>query len=387
MIRGYQRRDLHPKTYNTVVVRILAAYALALVMSIVYDGPGMEVAMFFVGFTPQSALIWMREKLVQGGRWRIVPIREPAPLTDLEGIDLYDRTRLAEEGINNVEGLAHSDMVQLMSSTRISAAQLVDWADQAILYLRVGGDAGAREEDDQVAMAKDERTAARAAARAEGKTRKEARAAGRSAAAKARLDGRDVAPEVRANLCHLRSFGIRTASDLMRAYEEALRRGEDAARLVASSAGLTRPYVLERAAWQRSEVEELRAALALPHPQVGRAGTIQTVIDTLTNDQWYEQIRNWRRPEFDSVDAWYRYLDGHDWGLMVAAELPQRVRDATRPFETVPLAPPPNPAAPPPRPAAPPSPPAEPPPPLAEPPLPAPSEPPASERPREPASV
>ena len=27
VIRGYQRRDLHPKTYNTVVVRILSAYA------------------------------------------------------------------------------------------------------------------------------------------------------------------------------------------------------------------------------------------------------------------------------------------------------------------------------------------------------------------------
>ena len=56
------------------------------------------------------------------------------------GIDLYDRTRLDEEGVNNVEGLAHADIVDLMSSTRISAAQLVDWTDQVILYLH-GGDA------------------------------------------------------------------------------------------------------------------------------------------------------------------------------------------------------------------------------------------------------
>ena len=41
---------------------------------------------------------------------------EPAPLTELEGIDLYDRTRLAEEGINNVEALAHTDIVELMST-------------------------------------------------------------------------------------------------------------------------------------------------------------------------------------------------------------------------------------------------------------------------------
>ena len=75
------------------------------------------------------------------GIFKMLPLHEPAPLTSLEGIDLYDRTRLDEEGVNNVEGLAHSDIVDLMSSTRISAAQLVDWTDQAILYLHVGGDA------------------------------------------------------------------------------------------------------------------------------------------------------------------------------------------------------------------------------------------------------
>ena len=56
VIRGYQRRDLHPKAYNTIVVRILAAYALALVVSVAYDGPYAEIVMFFVGFMPQSAL-------------------------------------------------------------------------------------------------------------------------------------------------------------------------------------------------------------------------------------------------------------------------------------------------------------------------------------------
>ena len=52
----------------------------------------------------------------------------------------------------------------------------------------------------------------------------------------------------------------------MRAYEEALRRGEDQAKLVADSGQLARDVPLERAAWQRSEVEAFRTALALPHP-------------------------------------------------------------------------------------------------------------------------
>ena len=97
---------------------------------------------------PQSALVWLREQLAKdNGVWNLLPLHEPAPLTELEGIDLYDRTRLAEEGINNVEALAHADIVDLMSSTRISAAQLVDWTDQAILYLRVGATPAPRTDD------------------------------------------------------------------------------------------------------------------------------------------------------------------------------------------------------------------------------------------------
>ena len=138
-IRGYQRHDLHPKTYNTVVVRILTAYALGLVVGVVYEGVYAEVVMFFVGFMPQSALVWLREQL-NHTTFKTGRLHEPTPLTELEGIDLYDRTRLAEEGINNVEALAHSDIINLMSSTRIPAAQIVDWTDQALLFLKVGGD-------------------------------------------------------------------------------------------------------------------------------------------------------------------------------------------------------------------------------------------------------
>ncbi len=63
---------------------------------------------------------------------------EAKPLTNIEGIDLYDRARLLDEGVSNVEGLAHHDLIELMLQTRIPAPRLVDWIDQAILYLHVG---------------------------------------------------------------------------------------------------------------------------------------------------------------------------------------------------------------------------------------------------------
>jgi hypothetical protein len=65
---------------------------------------------------------------------------DPLPLTELEGIDLYDRTRLSSEGVTNVEALAHHDLIELMLLTRIPVPRLIDWTDQAILYLHVGPD-------------------------------------------------------------------------------------------------------------------------------------------------------------------------------------------------------------------------------------------------------
>jgi hypothetical protein len=304
VLRGYQRRDLHPKTYNTVVVRILSAYALALVASIVYDGPAAEVLLFFVGFMPESALVWLKEKLSQDtGAWAAFPLREPAPLTDLEGIDLYDRTRLAEEGINNVEALAHADIVELMSSTRISAAQLVDWTDQAILYLRVGGQAGAqRRYEDKAGWLR----------RAEAKAANEPSADSSAPA----TPEPEPAPDVHRNLCHLRSFGIRTASDLLQVYEEAIRRGGDDA---------------DRKA---AEVDALRAALELPNaPQRPPVCAIQTIIDTLQDEEWFVQVRNWRDSEFGAVNAWYWYLDGCK--LVYSDAVPERVTTALCQFETV----------------------------------------------------
>jgi hypothetical protein len=333
VIRGYQRRDLHPKTYNTIVARILAAFVLAQVVSVAFTGPGAEVLMFFVGFMPQSALVWLRDKSAQNtGIWKGLPLDEPAPLTDLEGIDLYDRTRLAEEGINNVEALAHADIAELMSSTRISAAELVDWADQAILYLRVGGDAKARRPDngsgaggvlkrltarstkDQSQTASttavEESTVASNGDHPDGTHPDESGAGAPS--------GPFVVPDVHRNLCHLRAFGIRSATDLLQAYEQALRRGCDRR---------------SRAA----EIELFRLALELPDPpRRTRVSTIQTIIDTLPDEEWFVQIRNWRNPEFGAVDAWYWYLDGHDWTPQPTRNLPSRVKHGKQTFVSIP---------------------------------------------------
>jgi len=185
--RGYARGDLRPKTYTQITVRIFIAIIFAWVLELLPgddDASYLLLLAFAAGIVPETALVWIRENLRgEPGREFGRMIAERDPLTNLEGIDLYDRARLLDEGISNIEGLAHHDLIQLLLQTRIPAPRLVDWTDQAILYLHVGT-AGATESED-----------------GRGITRGD-------------------------TLLCLKAFGIRTATDLEQAHWEATHRDE-----------------------------------------------------------------------------------------------------------------------------------------------------------------
>ena len=59
-------------------------------------------------------------------------------LTQLDGIDIHDSTRLESEGITDIPALASADLVSLMINTRLPVDRLVDWMDQAVLILLIG---------------------------------------------------------------------------------------------------------------------------------------------------------------------------------------------------------------------------------------------------------
>jgi len=183
ILRGYVRGDLRPKTYSYITVRVLSVIVLAWILeALLEDGKEVLALAFLTGIVPDTALYRIREfvRAAGGSRRGMNSLFEPLPLTNLDGIDLYDRARLETEGVTNIEALAHHDLVDLMIQTRIPVARLVDWTDQAILYLHLGVDAAGRDTK------------------------------GRSA------------------LETLRRHGIRTATDLERAHAAAARRGGDA---------------------------------------------------------------------------------------------------------------------------------------------------------------
>lgn len=140
ILRRHVRGDLRPKAYSSITVRMILVTILAWVWSLTNTSNDAEngilllVIAFSTGIFPETGLTLILEKA------RVQFAGEKHPLTKLEGIDLYDRSLLEDEGINNVQALAKHDFVNLILSTHIPVPRLVDWVDQAVLYLHLHQD-------------------------------------------------------------------------------------------------------------------------------------------------------------------------------------------------------------------------------------------------------
>lgn len=227
LFRRYTRSDLSPKAYTHVCVRTITAIVVTWAVShapLLHSSGGppkpiMLILAFMIGIIPETGTAVIQDVL-QSTKWlgnKIPSIQEEHPLPKLHGISLYDRSQLLEVGIENVESLAHNNLVDLMLWTRIPTSRLVDFVDQAILYLHVQGPA---------------------------------RASGEEA-----RDAEDGARQL------LAEHGIRTATDLERAY--------DLAKDKAPFLGLLDP--------PGASVQHLRV-----------------ILDALTDDEWMVYLRNWR---------------------------------------------------------------------------------------------
>jgi hypothetical protein len=144
VFRRYVRADLTPKTYAHITVRLLVTIVLVWVVSnlpqfkagSIFES-GMFAIAFIIGVIPETGLTLIQDyvrKLTNIGE----KDQDILSLNQLEGIHLYDRARLLEEGIENIENLAHHNMIELIARTRIPTPRLVDMFDQAILYLHLG---------------------------------------------------------------------------------------------------------------------------------------------------------------------------------------------------------------------------------------------------------
>ncbi|MEK6336855.1 MAG: hypothetical protein AABM67_18175 [Acidobacteriota bacterium] len=263
-LRRYVRADLKPKAYSSITVRVFVVAILGWVLALILPAPGENpVALMFafiVGVFPETGLTLIREAIrTRSSFGRLIPhTKEKYPLTDLEEIDVYDRARLLDEGVTNIESLAHHDLIDLMLETRIPVPRLVDWIDQAILYLHLTVD----QNDEEKAKRKAEKKAVKAGGNP---------VQGGDPAKVDQIESSDDAEETTFSEARdlegslkvhqwLRSHGVRTATDFENAYDE-------------GKGPLSRIATVEPA----------------------MEGQLEVLLATLKDDEWLNYVRQWRQ--------------------------------------------------------------------------------------------
>jgi hypothetical protein len=255
VFRRYVRADLTPKTYANITVRMLVTFVLVWSIDALPEFSNdtlLYPLAFIIGVFPEEGLRLIRD-LARNAIKQITANRrkdggknndEKYPLTDLEGLNHYDQARLLEEGIENIENLAHHDLVELLAYTRIPTPRLVDLFDQAILYLHLGIFDDAADVHQSQSTNLEEVDAATS-------NDKE-------------LDGSEIKNRVPRSgmglLKYLKSFGVRTATDFNKLID-----------------------VLQFDPYIMAEIGD-KSLLARLH----------SIYETLSDDEWLSYIRNWR---------------------------------------------------------------------------------------------
>ena len=138
LTRRYFRQDLKTAAYVSASVRlVVVTITVATVALLPLGSPAhLNVLAFFIGVFPQIGVQVLKSAL--GNVIRGVPnLSARFPLSDLDGLTVWDQARLLEEGIEDMHALATANLVDLLLGTRVPVNTLVDWVDQALLYLYV----------------------------------------------------------------------------------------------------------------------------------------------------------------------------------------------------------------------------------------------------------
>ena len=139
LVRRYFQNDLKASAYYAITERIIivpiviAALSVALPMS---DRAELATA-FVVGFFPIVGLRAINALVSRRLKTTIPSLQSRYPLSDLDGMTIWYETRLLEEGIEDMQSLITANVVDLMLNTRIPVGRIVDWLDQASLYIHL----------------------------------------------------------------------------------------------------------------------------------------------------------------------------------------------------------------------------------------------------------
>lgn len=148
IVRRLINLDLIPGAYYSIGTRIIFATFVAVILHHFIQSLNanikdelldvLPVLAFMTGIFPQRVLQYLHEKVFffsKGDKKA-----HPLPLEMIEGVNLFNRVRLSEVGIDNAQNLAEANIKELILKTPYNPLLLLDWIAQANLYIAIKDD-------------------------------------------------------------------------------------------------------------------------------------------------------------------------------------------------------------------------------------------------------
>ncbi|HEU5268146.1 MAG TPA: hypothetical protein VFU35_15665 [Jatrophihabitans sp.] len=146
LVRRFYQGDLRPSAYAAVVLRIVLVLVILTVLhqlfAITTTGGSASLAVqyvtaFVVGFFPLAGLQALQRIAAKALRV-VVPTMSPEyPLEQIDGLNIWYEARLIEEGVEDMQNLTTINLVDVILHTRAPVGRLIDWIDQAFLLIHL----------------------------------------------------------------------------------------------------------------------------------------------------------------------------------------------------------------------------------------------------------
>ena len=140
-VRRFFQGDLKASAYAGGAVRIITALVIVAVLYWLPEpdlqGRSGAVVAFVVGIFPLVGIQVLTRAASVVLRMVVPTLRSDYPLSELDGLNIWYETRLSEEGIEDMQNLTTMNLVDVMLHTRVPLGRLIDWLDQATLYMNL----------------------------------------------------------------------------------------------------------------------------------------------------------------------------------------------------------------------------------------------------------
>ena len=141
LLRLSLQGELRASSYGTAVLRLVVATLLGEGIGLFWPSTLSAQAAVMVAFLVAIIPAWATaapKAVVAKSLSVVIPaLSSNYPLYQLDGLTLDAERRLSAEGIQDMPSLVNCNLVDVLLHTRLPVARLVDWVDQATLYIHL----------------------------------------------------------------------------------------------------------------------------------------------------------------------------------------------------------------------------------------------------------